>query len=414
MASLPDNTKLQFQMSSKLRNIALGLLIIGIILTILQIVFPWHSNHAAQEHGNPRLFFSLHLAFLVYLPITIGALFFVMLHHLSGAAWSVTIRRLAEAHVWFLPILLIALIIILGFGIGDVFHHWVHAPETDELIQHKSGWLNTKFFIVRNIIIFIVWMIFGWYLWKLSVKQDKEGKFEYTPKLAKISAGFAVVFAITISTTSWDLSMSVEPHWFSTIWAVYIFSGVLLSIFAVLAIWAFFLKKAGYYENTLTEDHIHDIGKYLWGSSIFWAYIGIASQFLLIWYGHIPEETTFFHTRLYNDDLSHNPWAIVSLLLVIIRFILPFFLLIKREYKRNFGWLAAVSGLILFGQIWDMYWILYPTLDHGHFVMFSWQEIGTLLLFTGLYILTVGYALTKSKLIPVNDPRLEECLHMHH
>jgi hypothetical protein len=413
MASLPDISKLEFKFSPKLRNIALGLIIIGLILTILQIFFPWHG-HEGKHHGNPRLFYSLHLAFLVFLPITIGSIFFVAMHHLSGAAWSVTIRRIAEAHVWFLVVLFISMIVILGFGIGEVFHHWVHAPETDELIKHKSGWLNTKFFITRNILIFIVWFIFGWYLWKLSVKQDEDGKFEHTPKLAKISAGFAVVFGITISSTSWDFSMSVEPHWFSTIWAVYIFAGVLLSSFAVLAIWSYFLKKEGYFGNTLTEDHIHDIGKYLWGTSIFWAYIGIASQFLLIWYGHIPEETIFYHSRIYNEDLTHNPWAIISLLLIVIRFILPFFLLIKRDYKRNFQWLAIVAGLILFGQIWDMYWVLYPTLDHGHFVFLSWQELGTLLLFSGLYIFTIATALTKSKLIPIKDPRLEECLHIHH
>ncbi len=414
MASLSDYTKLQFKLDSKLRNVALGIFLIGLILTILQIIFPWHSSHGGEHHGNPRLFYSLHLAFLVFLPLTIGAIFFVMMHHLSGAAWSVTIRRLAETHFWFLPVLLIVLLIILIFGIGDIFHHWVHASPEDELIKHKSGWLNTNFFIGRNIIIFIIWTIFGWYLWNISVKQDKDGAFEHTPKLAKISAGFAVVFGITISTTSWDLSMSVEPHWFSTIWAVYIFAGVLLTSFSALAIWAYFLKKAGYYENTLREDHIHDIGKYLWGTSIFWAYIGIASQFLLIWYGHIPEETVFYNTRIYNDDLTHNPWAIVSLLLIIFRFILPFFLLIKRESKRNFGWLAGVSAFIIFGQIWDMYWVLYPTLDHGHFVMLSWQELGTLMLFTGLYILVISYGLTKSKLIPIKDPRLEECLHIHH
>ncbi len=415
MISLPENSKLEFKLNKKTKTIAISFIIIGLVLTVLQILYPWHSPHGnIEHHGNPRLFISLHLSFLVFLPITIGSIFFVIVHHLSGAAWSVSIRRLAEAHFWYLPFLFIMLIIILSLGIGDIFHHWVHSSETDELIKHKSGWLNTGFFITRNILIFIIWILFGWLLWNYSTKQDKEGKFEYTPLLAKISAVFAVIFAITISTTSWDLSMSVEPHWFSTIWAVYIFAGVLLSSFAVLAIWAYFLKKQGYYDKTLTEDHIHDIGKYLWGASIFWAYIGIASQFLLIWYGHIPEETTFFNTRLYNEDLSHNPWAVVSLILIFVRFILPFFLLIKRESKRNFKWMAIVSFLILFGQVWDIYWILYPTLDHGHFVMLSWQEIGTLLLFTGFYILLISYGLSKVKIVPVNDPRLEECLHLHH
>lgn len=415
MASPIENSKIDFSFSPKFRNIALSLLVAGLVLTVLQIFFPWHSHHhTGEHHGNPRLFYSLHLAFLVFLPITLGAIFFTALHHLSGAAWSVTLRRLAEAHFWFMPVMLIFLIINLGFGIDYIFHHWTHAPETDELIKHKSPWLNKEFFITRNVIIFIIWILFGWFLWNISVKQDKDGKFEHTPLLAKISAGFAVVFGITISTTSWDLSMSLEPHWFSTIWAVYIFAGVLLSSFAAMAIWVYFLKKAGYYGDTLTENHIHDLGKYIWGSSIFWAYIGIASQFLLIWYSHIPEETSFYNTRLYTDDLKHNSWALVSLILIIIRFILPFFMLIRRNSKRDFGWLAFVSGIVLFGQIWDMYWVMYPTLDHGHFVFLSWYELGPLMLFTGMYLLVMGYALTKSKLIPVNDPRLEECLHSHH
>lgn len=411
MVSFNEN-KIQFTMNSKIRNIAIGLIGIGIISLILQFIFPWHSH--SETHGNPRLFYSLYLGFLVFLPITLGSLFFVSVHHLSGAAWSVTYRRLAETHFWFMPVLIFIFLLLMIFGMDIIFHHWVHAKETDELLKHKSGWLNKPFFLIRNIIIFIIWSIFGWYFWKYSIQQDKDGKFEYTPTLAKISAVFAVFFGITISTTSWDLSMSLEPHWFSTIWAVYIFAGVLLSSFASLAIWSYFLKKAGYYENTLTEDHLHDIGKYLWGTSIFWAYIGIASQFLLIWYAHIPEETIFFHTRIYNEDLTYNPWAFISLFLVFIRFILPFFLLIKRKAKRNFQWMAISSFLILVGQITDMYWVLYPTLDHGHFVMFSWQEIGSLILYTGLYILVISYGLTKSKLIPIKDPRLEECLHIHH
>ncbi len=414
MVSLPDNSKLEFKVSPKIKNIAIALIIIGLVLTILQIVFPWHGQHSGDHHGNTRLFFSLHLAFLVFLPITIGSIFFVALHHLSGAGWSVTIRRLAETHVWFLPVLFLFMIVLFLFGMDHVFHHWVNAPESDELIKHKSGWLNKPFFISRNIIIFIVWFLFGWYLWKLSTQQDIDGKFEHTPLMAKISAGFAVLFGFTISFTSWDFSMSLEPHWFSTIWAVYIFAGVLLSSFAVFPIWAYFLKKSNYYGNTLTEDHVHDIGKYLWGSSIFWAYIGIASQFLLIWYAHIPEETVFYHKRIYTENLSHNPWAMISFLLILFRFILPFFLLIKRESKRNFAYLAAISGFILFGQVWDMYWVLYPTLDDGHFVMLSWQELGALALFSGIYILVISTALAKSKLIPVKDPRLEECLHIHH
>lgn len=409
---LPSESKLQYSISPKLITISLAFIVIGVITVILQILFPWHGH--SEAHGNPRLLYSLYLGFLIFLPIILGALFFVTVHHLSGASWSVTYRRLAESHSWLMPIFFIVFMILMFTGIDTIFHHWVHAPETDELIKHKSSWLNKPFFITRNAIILLVWSIFGWLFWKYSTQQDVDGKFEHTPKLAKIAAVFAVIFGITISISSWDLSMSLEPHWFSTIWGVYIFSGVILSSFSVLAIWSYFLKMAGYYENTLTEEHLHDIGKYLWGTSIFWAYIGIASQFLLIWYAHIPEETIFFAKRIYNEDFSYSPWALISLFLVFIRFLIPFFLLIKREAKRNFRWMAVSSFVILIGHITDMYWVLYPTLDHNHFVMFSWQELGSLLLYTGIYILVISYSLTKSKLIPIKDPRLEECLHIHH
>ncbi|MFN3604383.1 MAG: hypothetical protein ACK4UJ_06715 [Leptonema sp. (in: bacteria)] len=409
---LPNEDKLNFIFNSKLKTISFIFLGLGILSIVLQIIFPWHSH--SETHGNPRLFYSLYLGFLVFLPIAIGSLFFVAVHHLSGAAWSVTYRRLAESHFWFMPVIVIIFLILMLTGIDTIFHHWTHAKETDELIKHKSGWLNKPFFLTRNVIIFFIWTLFGWFFWKYSTQQDIDGKFEHTPNLAKISAVFAVIFGITISTTSWDLSMSLEPHWFSTIWAIYIFAGVLLSSFSVLAIWSYFLKKAGYYENTLTEDHLHDIGKYLWGSSIFWAYIGIASQFLLIWYAHIPEETIFFNYRLYNENFSHTPWALVSLVLVFNRFLVPFFLLIKRESKRNFQWMAFSSLVILLGQVVDMYWVLYPTLDHGNFVMISWQELGSLFFYSGLYILVISYGLSKVKIIPIKDPRLEECLHSHH
>ena len=412
MAHLPEESKLNFKISGKFQTVSLILMGLGIAMIAMQIVLPWHlTTEGTAPHINPRLFTSLLMGLLVALPLSLGGIYFVAFNHLAGAGWNVTIRRLAESYVWYLPVVLVLMVLVF-FGLGDVFHHWVHGNPEDHLLQIKSPWLNAPFFIGRNILWVLVWILFGYLFYKHSVSQDKDGNVSHTLTMTKLGAGFLVVFGLTYSFSSWDLTMSLEPHWFSTMWAVYNFAGLALTVYASLIIWIWYLKKSGYYGDSLNENHIHDLGKYMWGHTIFWGYIMI-SQFLLIWYGHIPEETIYYHTRMYDENMQYNAWAYVSLLLVTVRFILPFFLIIRRESKRKIGYLAAVSVLIIFGQIIDLYWMIYPTLDHGHFVIPSWYELGPLLFVTGSFMLVIGKVLTKNPLIPIKDPRLEDCLHWH-
>lgn len=417
MAQLPEESKIHFKMSRNFQMFALGLIVLGAILIGAQFALPWHGHgggHGGEHGGNPRLFMSLHLALLVILPLTLGGVYFVAYNHLSGTGWNVTVRRLAENYFWFLPVVLVLMLVIFyGGGFGDVFSHWVHAPADDHLINHKRPWLEENFFIWRNVAWMLLWILFGFIFWKHSTTQDEDGKMNHTRTSVKLGAGFMVLFGLTYSFNSWDLTMSLEPHWFSTMWAVYIFAGLALTLFSSLILWVWYLKKAGYYGDSLNENHIHDLGKYLWGHTIFWAYIAF-SQFMLIWYAHIPEETVFFNHRLYQSGtMEVNAWYYVGIALILIRFVLPFFLIIRRDTKRNLNWLAFVAVIHLIGQVVDMYWIAYPTLDHGHFVAFSWQELGPLFLMAGLFILTVGWGLSRKPLIPVKDPRLEDCLHWH-
>ena len=420
MVQLPDESRLNFRMPQKFLMLSGGLMAAGILLIVLQIVFPWHAPVQPGDPGghgtghNTRLWMSLHLALLFAIPLGLGGLYFAAQNHVAGAAWSITVRRVAESHVWFLPFVLVLMVVILFFGIGDVFSHWVHPQNpNDHLLQHKGPWLSKGFFQYRNVIIVLVWAVLGFILWRRSVAQDADGQFRHTRFLARFSAFFLVVFALTYSASSWDLSMSLEPHWFSTMWGVYIFAGLALTVYASLVLWAWYLKGAGYLGESFNENHLHDLGKFMWGHTIFWAYIGV-SQFLLIWYAHIPEETTFYNTRMYfGKTMTYNPWAYVSLVLIFIRFLLPFFLIIKRESKRRIGYMAGVAMLVLVGQVVDLYWIIYPTLAHGAFVPFSWYELGPLFLTAGAYMLIVGYALTRVPLVPKSDPRLEECLHWH-
>lgn len=416
MAANLEQDKLKFEFPSRLKQISLAMIAVGLVLTIVQVFVPWHGHGEHVPGHNPRLYTSILLAVLVFLPLAVGGIYFSALHHASGAAWSVTVRRIAESYFWFLPIVLLALIAVF-FGLGDAYHHWVGKAETDHLIHWKAPYLNEPFFIGRNLIILALWILFGWLFWKKSVTQDEDGKVSHTKTLIKLSAGFLIVFGLTFSISSWDLSMSLEPHWFSTMWAVYIFAGLALTVFASLILWVNYLKGQGLLGDAVNENHIHDLGKYLWGHTIFWAYIGIC-QYLLIWYAHIPEETYFYNNRLFNDDMSFNAWSWVSLALLVVRFGIPFFALLKRENKRNLKFLSAIAWLVIAGQILDMYWVAYPALDvsgsTAHFVMFSWQELGPLLALGGAFIFIVGSALSKVNLVPVKDPKLEECLHMHH
>lgn len=415
---VPSNDKLDFKITPKFRNISLALIGVGLVLTVLQIVAPWHGeySHAATSgYSNPRLFMSINLALLVGIPVILGGIFFSALHHISGAAWSTSVRRLAESFFWAMPVLIIFFSIVI-YGMHDVFHHWMsyEANTGDSILDGKIGYLNQDSFIWRNIAIFAIWVLFGFLFWNTSVKQDADGEFKHTSLMTKLGAGFIVVFGLTYSVSSWDLGMSVEPHWFSTMWAIYFFMGLGLSVFAAIIIWIWYLKREGYAQESINTEHIHDLGKWMWGFTASWAYIALGSQFLLIWYATIPEETIFYRIRMFNVDGSYNAWGFMALLIVMLRWIVPFFLLITRKSKRNLNWLAINSVIILIGQVIDMYWVLYPTLDAGNFIWLSWQELGPLLLLSGSFMLSVAWGLSRAKLIPVKDPRLEECLHSHH
>ena len=416
MAANLEQDKLKFEFPPRLKQISLALIAVGLILTVAQVFVPWHGHGEHVPGHNPRLFLSILMAVLVFLPLAVGGIYFTALHHASGAAWSVTVRRIAESYFWFLPVILLALIAVF-FGLGDAYHHWVGKAGEDKLIEWKAPYLDQTFFIVRNLVIVGLWIFFGLLFWKKSIAQDNDGQVSHTKSMIKWSTGFLVLFGLTFSISSWDLTMSLEPHWFSTMWAVYIFAGLALTTFASLILWVNYLKGRGLLGDAVNENHIHDLGKYLWGHTIFWAYIGIC-QYLLIWYAHIPEETYFYNNRLFTDEMGFNAWSWVSLGLLVLRFFIPFFALLKRENKRNIKFLSVIAWIVILGQIVDMYWVAYPSLDvvgdTAHFVMFSWHELGPLLVLGGAFIFVVGSALSRANLVPVKDPKLEECLHMHH
>ena len=268
------------------------------------------------------------MAFFLVTSISLSSLFFLALQHLSGAQWSVNIRRLFEALAAFIPysILFMGLLLI---GAPEIYK-WLDPKivAQDALIAHKAPYLNFTFFLVRSVIFFFGWLFFYHRIVSGSLKQDETGDENLIKKLIPYSISFIMFFALSYSLLSVDLVMSLEAHWFSTIFGVYTFSGSMQTMFASVILLMLYISKKGWFNGMVSLDHLHDLGKFLLGFTIFWAYIAY-SQYMLIWYANIPEETIFFYHR------SEGAWAIVSLSLIVFKFIVPFFTSTSTLGKEN-------------------------------------------------------------------------------
>lgn len=344
-------------------------------------------------------------AYFYFVSLALGGLFFTALQHATKAGWSTSIRRITEAFTAFLPVAFVGGLILLAGGTH--LYEWLRPDvvAADLILQKKAPYLNKTFFVIRLVVFFAVWMFFTQKIVGNSVKQDENGDESLTNNSLKWSVLFIMFFALSYSFFSVDLMMSLHAHWFSTMFGVYCFSGLFQSTLAFLAIMTVFLVKKGVLNDVVNENHIHDIGKFLFAFTVFYAYIGF-SQFMLIWYANLPEETIFFVHR------GHGMWMTISLSLLIFKFVVPFIALLPRGAKRNPNHLVAVSVLILIMQYVDNYWLVYPNFFEGH-VVFSFWEVGVFLGFLGLFMATVRRFLSKNSALAHRDPRLHEALHHH-
>jgi len=347
-----------------------------------------------------RFFYSYLTAVVFWATIGTGALFFVMLHHLVSARWSVVLRRLTENLMALLPVMAI-LFIPLFFGIHSLYH-WSHpeAVAQNSLLQHKAGYLNTPFFIIRTVLYFGIWAILSWRLLKVSVEQDHQPGETLTARMKRLSAAGMVLFAFTLSFAGFDWIMSMQASWYSTIFGVYVFSGSVLAILAALTLVAIYLHERGILTEAITAEHYHDLGKLLFGFTIFWAYIAF-SQLLLIWYANIPEETQWYRLRW--EDPS---WRMVSIIILFGHFVVPFLALITRAAKRNVKILKGVALWLLFMHFVDIYWLILP--NYGQQVDLSWMDLTTVVGVGGIFVWYFWKQAAKRPLIPANDPRLQE------
>lgn len=354
------------------------------------------------DHGTEVLFETYLVSFSFFLAITLGGLFFVLLQHCTRAGWSVVVRRVAEAiaaNVWLMAIL--AIPVVLGM---NHLYHWTDtaAAAHDPLLAGKVGFLNPTFFIIRLIVYFVLWGLMASALHRTSVAQDASGDAALTLRMERLSAPGMVLFALSINFAAFDLLMSLDAHWFSTIFGVYYFSVSVVVFLAVMPKILYALQFRGILKNAITVEHYHDFGKLLFGFNVFWAYIAF-SQYMLIWYGNVPEETEWFLKRQTGD------WTTVSLILIFGHFVLPFLLLVSRAIKRR-PLLLAITGGYVAVMCWiDLYWLVMPEFSPG-VARFGLLDIFCFLGLNGLFSAGVLLRLKRHSLIAEKDPRLEESL----
>ena len=381
-----------FQAPQALKSAAVGFIVLGLITFVVGFA------------KNPeRMWTSYLTAFFYFATLACGAMFFIAFNHAAKAGWSATIRRFAEAMTSYFPYMLVSsLVMILGF---KHLYQWADPEIFKTLTGGKQIYLLPWFVVLR----LVVFGLGSWYFAKKivgnSLAQDKNGSHELTDKNLTLSIGYIAFFAIFFTMFSIDIMMSLLPTWYSTIYGIYCFAGALQSAFALLAIIIVWMRNSTWISGYVTEEHQHDIGKFLKGFTVFWAYIAF-SQFMLIWYANIPEETEFYIMR------SLNGWMPVSFALLIFRFAVPFLTLLPRGSKRNNSILVAVSILVLVMQYVDLYWLVYPNFYEGQ-LQFGFWEIGMFLGFAGLFMWAVLQFMTKNSLVAVGDPRLHEAVKHH-
>lgn len=341
---------------------------------------------------------------LLFMGLGIGALFFLVVHYLAFAGWNVAVRRVTESFTTYL-VFAAAFTVVLLFGLHHIYPWTNHELMAhDHLLHGKQGYFALPFFIARVVAFFAVAVFFSWKMVKNSVAQDHATGTDLLLKQKPLAAMFLVCFCPLFTIFAVDLVMSLDPKWFSTIFGVYVFIGFVQAAVAAMIVTIRLMQRHGYLA-AVTVDHFHDLGKYLLGFTIFWAYIGV-SQYLLIWYANIPEETTFYLLR------QSPGWVWASIVLPLIRFVIPFLLLLPRMAKRTPSYLEKVALLVLVAAWYDLFWLIMPYLSPKA-VSFSFWDFGIFLGFLGFFAFAVRRFLSRNNTVPVNDPFLHETMHHH-
>ncbi|WP_111706303.1 quinol:cytochrome C oxidoreductase [Lutibacter citreus] len=371
-----------------------------------------HSDDTHAEHAYHYLknkpWSALYVALFFFFMISLATLAFYAIQHASQAGWPVVLFRVMEAITGYLPVgavLLFVFFVLSSLHMNHLFI-WMDADvvSNDELIQNKAGYLNVPFFLLRAVIYIAGWILYRQYSRKLTLAQDNASDNKNYIKLFKSSAAFLVFFLVSESMMSWDWIMSLDPHWFSTLFGWYVFASMIVSAITTIALVSIYLKGKGYLEF-VNNSHLHDLAKFMFGFSIFWTYLWF-SQFMLIWYADIPEEVTYFVSRF-------NEYKIPFLGMVVLNFVFPLLVLMNSDFKRVNWFIVCTGIIILIGHYIDIFVMVMPaTVGDQWFIGIS--EISSVMLVLGLFIYVVFTTLTKAPLLAKGNPFIKESEQFHY
>ena len=402
---------LNYTFTNKTRNFTFTLMAIGLITIVVGFIHtPKELDVNIDQHT--RIWANLLVNGYFFLGIGLLATFFMALQYAAEVAWSVAVKRVYEAVSCYLPVGATIMFLILLAGQLHLHHlyQWMDpavydktSPKYDALITHKHGYFAPAFFWTRTIAYLVIWNLFQRGFRKRSIEEDLTGGTALHYKNMGKGALFLVFFAVTSSTSAWDWMMSLDVHWFSTMYGWYAFAGMWISAMTTILLTVLFLKRKGYLEN-VNQSHIHDLAKWMFAVSFLWSYLWFC-QFMLIWYTNIPEEIIYFQDRLHNYGYMGLMWTVF-----IMNFVFPMVLLMSRDAKRNYYFIVIVGCIILVGHWLDVYDMVMPATVKGDHQL-GWMEIGTALGFVGLLIFVVHKSLAKAPLMVQKHPYLDESLH---
>jgi len=392
-----NNGKMFYKLNKDLKKYLIYVVIVGTLISMLSLF-----------HTPVRFWVNFLINNFYFICMALSGLFFLVLQNITGSSWMRTYQRVPEAMTKFLPFSLV--LMFLGyFGLHTIYE-WTHhdVMMNDPILVKKIAYLNTPFFFIRMVLFFLIWIGFSKLISYLMDRWDKTKYLEQDSRIAMYSAITLVVFSLTFAFASYDWIMSIEPHWFSTIFSIYTFSGLFVGGVAFITLALIVLRMQGYLTEYVTNDHLHDLGKWMFGMSTFWAYIWFC-QYMLIWYSNIPEETEYYILR------SQGNWTWLFWSNFAISFGVPFIFLMTRESKRNPVTLAIVAVVILIGRWVDLYTLVAPKVyEHNEIAaIIGPYEIVSAISYAAFFLLIFSYYLSKKKLIIENDPYFEEGLHLH-
>jgi uncharacterized membrane protein YiaA len=401
---------MEYKISKKANITTILLIVIGLAAFLIGLL----TSHG---HTGQRLWANLLVNGYFFFTISLASLFFLALQYISEMAWGVTTQRIFQATMSFMPFSAVALLLVF---IGGSLHwnhiyHWMAEGITDPTSHHydaiiagKSAYLNQPFFWGRTIAYFAVWLFFANWFRKKSLAEDKLSlaSGETSPIYKRsifMGVLFIAFFAYTSSSSAWDWLMSIDTHWFSTMYGWYAFSGMWVSSMTIVLLLVIYLKSLGHLKE-VNDSHIHDLGKWMFAISMLWSYLWF-SQFMLIWYSDIPEEVTYYIERF-------NDYKVLYMGTFVVNFILPFFVLMSRDAKRNSIFLVPVAIIIFFTHWTDVLTMVLPGTMHNHGSLGA-IEIGMFLMFLGAFLMVTLRSIAKAPLMTKNHPMYDESVHLH-